>query len=241
MCTRRRWLGISICALVVVGCEAAKRDPLPILRATAKAYSGLRSYYVAETTVLTLSDGSPPRTSESVIAAAPDGKSRYEMGTPAGKAIGVSDGKTEWIYFPAANQYQEGGAGSLPFASLGRTFMSSYSAIDEGIEVATWLRRESVTVGAESHICDVIRVVERPRRPVVENPEADRLWRTEWQGASKTYWIDRRHRVLRELSISSKGGRLETSVNVIRMDEDLASDLFVSPVPPGATKAHSPG
>ncbi len=240
MRARREWLGILGAALATAACEAPKRDPLPILRATAKQYASLRTYYFVEKTVLTPSDGSLPRTLESVIAGTSGGKSRYEMSAPIGKTIMVSDGKTDWLYFPDSNQYQAGVAGSLPLASLGRELVRSYSMLDSTIERATWLRKEVLVVGTEPHVCDVILVVERPTFPAVADAEADRLWRAEWTNVPKTYWIDRRYRVLRTLSVSEKGSRTESSVSVARINDDLSEELFASPVPAGATRLNAP-
>jgi outer membrane lipoprotein-sorting protein len=237
-------------ALVLVGTVACSGqtpaarttpEPMAILKATAQRYSGLRSYHFVSTTETSPADGSQSKTMGQVFAGTPEGKTRYEMDTPFGRVVVVSDGKTEWTYFPATNEYVVSAAGSGPLPDLRQEFIRSYAEVDASLVRAEWLRVERLSLGGKSVTCDVIRVDERRGWPAVEDPEADRLWRAEWMNVPKTYWIDReKHRILRVAATSTKGARQETTYSIARVDQDVPVELFGSPVPPGATKVEVP-
>ncbi len=227
--------------LALRGSAQTTREAMAVLEAAARRYSGLRSYHFVSTTEITSADGSQSKTLGQVLAGAPEGKTRHEMDTPIGGVVAVSDGTTEWTYLPTTNEYVVSAPGSGPFTKLNQEFIRSYAMVDSHLVRAKWIRAEDLRLGGKPVTCDVIRVDEQPGRPAVEDPEADRLWRAEWMGVPKTYWIDReKHRILRVATTSTKGARQETRYSVARVDEDLPAALFASPVPPGATKVDAP-
>jgi outer membrane lipoprotein-sorting protein len=217
-------------------------DPQAVLSAAARTYAALRSYHFVSQTEITPPDGSDRKTMGQVLARSWDGKTRHEMDTPLGRIVTVSDGKTEWTFFPASGEYMVSAPGSGPLSSLNEDFVGSYAAVDRSlVQRAAWLRTETLTVGKQRALCDVVRVELAAGRPAYPDPEADRLWRAEWTGVPKTYWIDRaQHRILRVLVTSAKGARQETTYIVVRINEDLPATLFQSPVPAGAKKLELP-
>jgi outer membrane lipoprotein-sorting protein len=219
----------------------SSQDPMAILKAAAQRYSGLRSYHFVSTIRITTADGSQERTMGQVLAGTAEGQTRYEMDTPLGRVVVVSDGKRQWTYFPTTDEYVVTAPGSGPLPNLGQEFIRSYAMVDSSLVRAEWLRAEDLSLGGTPVTCDVIRVEPQPGWPAVEDAEADRLWRAEWMNVPKTYWIDRqKRRILRVVATSKKGARQDTTYSVARVNEEFSPMLFTSPVPSGAKKVDSP-
>jgi outer membrane lipoprotein-sorting protein len=107
-------------------------DPKAVLSAAARMYAGLRSYHFVSKTEITSPDGSDRKTMGQVLARSRDGKTRHEMNTPLGRIVTVSDGKTEWSFFPASGEYMVGAPGSGPLSSLNEDFIASYAQLTSG-------------------------------------------------------------------------------------------------------------
>jgi len=73
-------------------------DPMGLLSAAARMYTGLRSYQFVSNTEITSPDGSDHKTMGQVLARSRDGRTRHELDTPSGRIVTVSDGKTEWTF-----------------------------------------------------------------------------------------------------------------------------------------------
>lgn len=245
MVARVTWVPLLIAGFLL-SCSsfAAERAPeaRAVLKAAAQTYSALRSYHFVSTTKFVSADGSELQTLGQVLAGTSEGKTRHEMDTPMGRIVSVSDGKTEWTYFPASNEYMVTAPGSGPLSNLNAEFIRSYGLVDTTlVRSVTWLRTERLSLKGRRVTCDVIRVEMDEGRPAYPDPEADRLWRAEWNGIPKTYWIDRaRHRILRTSATSTKGTLQETTYRVACVNEELSAELFRSPVPPRAKKIEPP-
>jgi outer membrane lipoprotein-sorting protein len=241
--TRRAFRSAIVCAAVCAAAllwgsaasAQANPDPLAILKAVGDAYSTMRTYHLVSTTEVSPADHPGKVVIGEVVAGASNGRTHFQMSTPSMTVRVVSDGTTSWTYFPQRNEYFETPADASPFPTVA-DLLENYKNIRRISREATWLRAETVTFDGHTVECDVVRVA----RVGGEAPDGAPQWQAEWMSALTTHWIDRAsHRILRTTAVTERGGTVDTVYTVVRLNEDVASELF-DPVPAGAKKIEPP-
>jgi outer membrane lipoprotein-sorting protein len=223
------WLGCTSPEPAAVTAPAV--DPMAVLRETSDTYKSASTYYFVSSTRMSR----PGVPMGQLAAGVRPSKFRQELDTPMGRIVEVSDGTSQWTYFPESNEYVISPTGTGPIPNFNEDLLASYSAMTFLVKGARWLRSEEVTLEGRPVLCDVIAVDKEAGTPKFSLPEGVPDFRTEWLGAPVTYWIDRQeHRVLRSVATSSTGETIETTFSIARVNDEVPAHLFTFQIPPNA-------
>ena len=144
------------CALLFQGTSlGAGLSAMEVLHRTAETYRALRSYEI-QVDVQTILG---PNVSERHLTEAGLESGKYRV-TEEGKPLRVADGKAQWEFDPAANEYRKS-----PISQPVRTSRTAFEQIDQHVKRAEIAREEQYTVNGKPVPVYVVRVM-RNRWPV---------------------------------------------------------------------------
>lgn len=173
-----------------------------------------------------------------VSISGPGNQYHFQYHGSNGRGVQISDGKTEWIYYPPFLQFTQRPA---PSGGPGKTLtgkapgLSSLSAapfaatniykMDKLIRTAAYAPDQTIEIGRKSIACTVVKTEgEFPgKEPAV--------------GARMTFWIDKQTGLIRKLSQRSEGAlsAIEPDEQFVREAETifLVAELNVTSFPEG--------
>jgi thiol-disulfide isomerase/thioredoxin len=193
--------------------KATKPDAFTLLNQVLDQYAQPTSYHL-ESIEESQTSGQYVRSWskwQKVAISGPANRYHFEYSGSSGKGVQISDGKTEWIYYPPFGQYTQKPApgagpsktmtGKAPgLSSLGSvpSVITSIYKMNKLIKTAVYAPDQTIEIGGNHVTCTVIRTEG-------EFPGNDPL-----VIANITFWIDKQTKMIRKLLLQSEGAILSS-------------------------------
>ena len=212
----------------------ADSDALRFLNETFELYAHANSYHIDSVEEMTLIGDFSRLWTKSLTTAivAPGNQFRFETQGDRGSGLQISDGKTEWTYYPPLHQYIQHAASStgpsriqtpavpgLMSLNAAQRMLKGLSSLGKLIRTAAYAPDESIEINGKAVICKVIRTEG-------ELPESSAQITTRF-----TFWIDKQSKVIRKMTEYREGPLhpTEPDVNYVMERHELfrVADLNV--------------
>lgn len=185
--------------------SATDSDALPFLKGIFEQYAHATSYdieSVEETSLIGEFSRSWTKTLTTAIVGH-GSQYRFETRGDHGNGLQISDGKTEWIYYPPFQQYIQHatpttGPSNIQFPALrflttAHNMIEGLSNLQKLIRTAVYAPNENIEVNGKSIICKVIRT------------EGDLPGVSPSIGTRFVFWIDKQTNVIRKTTEHREG------------------------------------
>jgi thiol-disulfide isomerase/thioredoxin len=182
-------------------------DALPFLNEVFELYAHANSYHIDSIEESTL-EGEFSRFWTKLLTTAivsPGNHFRFETQGDRGNALQISDGKTEWIYYPPFRQYIQhatpttgpsriqASVPGLMSLNMAQSTLKGLSSLQKLVHTAVYVPDETIEVNGKSIICEVIRT--EGELPGTSAPIITRF----------IFWIDKHTKVIRKMTEHREG------------------------------------
>jgi thiol-disulfide isomerase/thioredoxin len=194
---------------------ATNSDALAFLKEVFERYARATSYHIESVEELSLI-GEFNRTWTKTLTTAIVGHSnqfRFETRGDHGNGLQISDGKTEWVYYPPFRQYIQHAAPStgpsniqapgLRSLTAAHNILQGFSSLQKLIRTAVYAPDESIEVNGDHTACAVIRT------------EGELPGGSSHISTRFIFWIEKRTKVIRKMTEHREGPLHPTEPDIV--------------------------